>query len=365
MNKLAVNGSFLVKSVTGVQRYARELIKALSEIGFKNLIILAPKSIQKSSIYGYPILRDSISWRSYYGLWEQLRLPFLMKQANASYLWSPSNLGPIAVNKHIVTLHDAAVFAGPEWFSWKFVMFYRFFLPRIGKRAKMILTVSNFSRDELIKYGIASSEKLKVIHNGIDHVNISTCTGAGEKEKFVLAVGSRDPRKNITRVIEAWTHIPPNVKEGRILFVVGGSFRAFADEKIVGIPEDVKQLGYVDDKKLFGLYKSAEFFIYPSLYEGFGLPPLEAMKANLPVLVSKIGPLVEICGNAALYCDPYSVEDIKSKIEMLLKDVNLRNILSTRGKEVAQRFTWTKAAMQFADAYHRLIQNDLQERAEK
>ena len=345
--RVAVNGSFLRQHITGVQRYASELIKALRELGIEDLVVLAPNGYPEERFFGYRVVRDSLPWHRHMWLWEQVRLPYLMRKSGAKLLWSPCNTGPLGVRRQVVTVHDAAVCANPAWFSRSLGTLSRLVLPVLCRIVINVLTVSEFSRDELTKYRIASKQKVFVIPEGVGNEFSATRplrVDGRASERFVLCVGSRDPRKNVLRLIQAWQLIDENMREGTKLIVAGGKARMFAEETFGEIPESVKFVGYVSDNELIDLYRQAEFFVYPSLYEGFGLPPLEAMASGTPVIASDVASLPEVVADAALLVNPYDIVGMARDMQMLLSNAPLRTELRKRGYNRAKEFTWPRTA---------------------
>ena len=265
----------------------------------------------------------------------------------------------------VLTLHDASVFAGPEWFSPWFRYYYRFLLPMVARRAHGVVTVSKFSREEIGRHGIAHRrENIQVIYNGIspfflinDQPKEEDCTPP-EGKKFVLGVGS-DPRKNLRGLLQAWAKLPVAVKQGRVLAIAGKKYQAFQDEEL-NPAADVSFLGYVSNQQLLSLYSRAEAFVYPSFYEGFGLPPLEAMACGTPTLVSQTASLPEVCGDAVIYCNPYDSADIANKLTQILCNQSLIRELRRKGPERARLFTWEKAAQQLGYVFENILANKFQ-----
>jgi glycosyltransferase involved in cell wall biosynthesis len=260
-----------------------------------------------------------------------------------------------------VTLHDAAIFAGPEWFSPGFGLYYRLLIPLVGRVANKIITVSQFSRQEMVKYGMVRKlDNIEVIYNGLTPLRekrkgATKSLGQLQGKNYVLSLNSRDPRKNLSRLLAAWNKIPENIKNERVLALAGKADKVFSTEEIPTIPQGVLFLGYVPDDQLFDLYSGADAFVFPSIYEGFGLPPLEAMSCGTPVLVSNVSALPEICGNAAIYCDPFNVDDIAEKLERLLADKHSAIELTQRGLDRAKIFSWNKSAQELSDIFESLI----------
>jgi glycosyltransferase involved in cell wall biosynthesis len=361
-----INGLFLTETLRGVQRYATEMVRALSRLKHRyRILVVAPRGRLLQTLPD--VVQDTFPLTG--AAWEQLRLPFLAKKLNASLLYCPCNRAPLFETNIplILTIHDAAVFSGPEWFTKSFQLLYHNYFPRIGKISSRVITCSNFAKRDLLKYGIASEEKLRVIYEGSDHMNGHSMFKKNNGDhhlknfplngkRYVLNLGSRDPRKNVKLLCDAWKSIPEEVKQGRILAIAGGKFfNNFADEKISNLPDDVIFIGYVLEEHLSHLYNHADFFVFPSLYEGFGLPPLEAMACGTPVLASHSASLPEVCGGAALYCDPRNIHEITNKLTQIITDRSLKEDLRQKGLERAKSFTWEKAAQQLLTVFEEVI----------
>jgi len=340
-----INGRFLLQPVTGVQRYAREIIKALSQIApaYLKFIIAVPIRCVIDNPPDIEILYDNSILPT--SLWQQIRLPLLMKKTGADLLWSPCNIGPISVRDHIVTIHDASVFAEPSWFSFRFRIYYRLLLPILGHKARHVITVSEFSKKELIRHGIVKEENISVIKAGVSRA-FKPINQKPLNFPYILTVGSRDPRKNVSRLIKAWNRLSPEVKKNRKLIIIGMNAKAFSDEGL-RLPPDAELIEYMFDKDLSMYYSGADLFIFPSLYEGFGLPPIEAMACGCPVIVSNVASLPEVCGDAAYYVDPYSIENIAEGIERLCIDDNLRDELIKKGVERVRLYNWKESAKEY------------------
>lgn len=344
---IAVNGRFLLQPITGVQRYAYELLKALARLSpasFELLCVIPPGG-KAQNIKGLRFLvDDGHSLPS--PLWQQFRLPYLARRAGAGMIWSPSNIGPVFPGmRQIVTVFDGAVYAGPAWFDWKFRLYYRAVLDTYKSNAEAILTCSEFSRSELEKYLGIPRMKIFVAYGAVAPSFGVDKGSSPVSGRYVLSLGSRDPRKNVAALISAWGQIPAAAKNGRRLIVAGGSHATFSSEKLKGYFEDVLFPGYIKDEDLPALYSHADCFVYPSLYEGFGLPPLEAMACGCPVVVSDRGSLPEVCGDAALYVDPTNPSAIASAIVSVLTDNRLRECMVLKGHENARRFNWEISAL--------------------
>jgi len=280
-------------------------------------------------------------------LWEQLYLP---AQLQNQLLWSPGNTGPLGVSRQVLTVHDIASLDHPEWFERKFALWYAALLPRLIRKVRAIITVSHFSKDRIVRLTRVKPEHVHVIYNGVDRrfrpVDSKTVTRLrsdfGLNSPYLLFVGSLEPRKNLKMLFEAWQL---GGFDGATLAVVGASGHLFQRLQFDPIPDGVRLLGRVEDEVLPALYSGAAGFVYPSIYEGFGLPPVEAMACGCLIAVSDIPAHREVCGGTAIYFDPFSPEDIAKKLESLLRlDSALRAALVEQGLARAALYSWENAS---------------------
>jgi len=346
-----INGRFLTQPITGVQRYAVESVKALDNLLNRGEIdcgkfayrILVPS---KGLLHKLDLQRIAVNRVGYLRghFWEQVELPF---HASNGLLLNLCNAAPMAIRNQVVTIHDAAVFEFPDAYSFAFRTWYRFMLKRLGKVAAKIVTVSEFSKRELIRYCRMDESKISVVHEGAEHIltvgpqdHILEKFGLSDR-RYILAVSSLNPNKNFNSVVKA-IDLLKNVDYD---FVIAGGVNpsVFSGTQVCS-SKSVKFAGYVSDAELRTLYDHADCFVYPSFYEGFGLPPLEAMACGCPVIVSNQASLPEVCGDAAIFCDPYNPEDIAEKIRLVITDEALRERLREKGLEHAKRFTWERCA---------------------
>lgn len=340
---IQVNGRFTGQRVTGVQCYAREIIEYFPNEEFK---LLSPISSWSSGIKGH--------------LWEQLALPGRL--SNDDLLWSPGNVGPLSVNNQVVTIHDLSTIEHPEWFSASFAKWYSWILPKLVHRVRHIITESEFTRGRLVDLLGVPNNKISVIANGVannfkpESVEVIQHLRAKYNlpEKYILYVGSLEPRKNLQRLFAAWQLL--NKSDNRThLVVVGATGHVFTqDSSIDTYIDKVDYLGYVDAMDLPGIYSGAEIFVYPSLYEGFGLPLLEAMACGTAVITSDLAPLNDVAGDCAILVDPNSEQALSEAIEYLLNNKDIRMELSNKGIQHAARFDWENAASETWSLLERL-----------
>ncbi len=272
---------------------------------------------------------------------------------NIDVFFSPTHYLPIfAPRKSVVSILDISYIYFPKLFKRKDLFQLKRWTAYSARHAKKILTISESSKNDIINEYHQRAEKIEVVYPGMNtKLTKSGFLDMNElkdkfsiNKKYILFVGTLQPRKNITRLIEAFSKIDDDVK----LVIVGKKGWQFdeiieAPEKY-GIKEKVIFLNNVGDDDLPSLYKNAEFFILPSLYEGFGLPVLEAMSYGTAVITSNISSLPEVGGDAALYVNPNDANDIALKIKKLLEDEGLRRELVAKGKKQVESFSWEKSA---------------------
>ncbi|WP_029904135.1 glycosyltransferase family 1 protein [Prevotella sp. 10(H)] len=341
-----VNGRYLTQKATGVHRYAFEICNKLHEMGV-DFHVAIPQEIHPDYKFSFKTVKCG-SLKTH--LWEQISLPHYLKTIGNPLLISFTGCGPLNYNNQIMTIHDVSHERYPDWFSKNYYRFYHFMMPRIGKKAHAVLTVSVFSKSEIIDTLGIEADKIHVIHSNVPFHDkpsreeiLSFQPDAGA-ERYIIAVSSMDPRKNFIRLAKAFG----NVKDKSVkLYIIGMSFKAFSTpdlEKLTG--ENIHLPGYIPDDQLQKMYQNALLSVYPSLYEGFGLPPLESMTYGCPAICSDIPALREVSGDAALYLDPYDVDDITAKINQLLNDDSLRKDLRLKGLEQIKKYSWDKSAAQ-------------------
>ena len=349
MKTLLVSGKFLSQSMTGVQRYAAGIVagwdKGLHDGWIDRsrfaIRIIAPHTLLQPSIYEYiPVERCVTDGR----LWEQVELPW---RTRGGLLFSPYAAAPLFKIRHAVTIHDAASAASSDQYSWAFRIYCYVVFRALGVTCNPIFTVSDFSRHELQRYFSIDSDKIKVVSPGCDHLlrteaDASILARAGLMPgRFILGVSSLSKVKNFEGLAKAWEMLErPDVQ----LVIAGRSHDALFRSASENIGHNVIRLGYVTDAQLRCLYENAALFAYPSFYEGFGIPPLEAMSCGCPVVVARQPALQESCSDAALYCDPADVADIARQLRRILDDPQLAERLRELGHIRAAEFTAARSA---------------------
>jgi glycosyltransferase involved in cell wall biosynthesis len=346
------NGKFLSSRATGVHRVASEFVRGIDEIlsegastpsgnSEEDWLLMCPRDATAS----LPLCR--IQRRGVGVLtkqaWEQIEAPWYV---DGRLLVSLCNMAPLLTRGSVTLIHDAHVFVTPQSGSLAFNAWYRFALPRIGRAAARIVTVSDYSLEQLVHYGVAPRSKITVIRNGADHLLRATSDNdvlrhlGLTSRGYVLAVANSQEHKNVQTLFRAFDALQAH---GIGLVVVGPDDRAAFDRKGWAAPPAVVFAGYRSDPELRALYEQALCLAFPSTTEGCGLPPLEAMTLSCPVLTTRCGALEETCGDAAIYLDPFD-PSAWADAAVRLADASQRLELVEKGRRHAAQFRWRDSA---------------------
>lgn len=345
--------------VTGNETYVTNLVKTLAQIDSENnyLLYLSPLAqkvsfLPKQKNFHQVVLKTTNRWS---------RLSIAMPMA----LWKqPIDLlhvqyvTPLFVPcPYVVTIHDISYIHVPHQLRAHTRWLLNQLFPFVARRAVRVITGSNQTKTDLIKYFGLNADKVVVTPYGVDPCFrpitdkqrfVEVKTKYGIDNEFILYVGNLQPRKNLVRLFLAFERLKIKRKINEKLVIVGKKAWLYQDifktYEQLKAKEEIIFTGYVPTEEIPVLYSAARIFVYPSLYEGFGLPPLEAMACGVPVLTSLVSSLPEVVGDSALLVDPYSVEEIANGIERLLSDEKLRLSLREKGLRKASTFSWRRTA---------------------
>jgi len=354
-NKIFVNSRFLTQKITGAQRFAIEISRQLKRLEPERFIFVAPKNIIHINLAKE--LRAEVIGVNTGHIWEQIDLPLYLKNRRVFLLLNLLNTAPLFYKNKIITIMDLSWKHFPKAVSKKFYFWYKFLIPKIAKESKHIFTISQFSKNDI-------SNELNIKENIITNISCAFSEdfkNIGVKRgRQILSVASLQPYKNIDGIIQAFISLKEKGRfaEYKLILVGGYNENVFRKIKIFNVIKsrsDIVLTGYIDDEKLIELYNKSSLFVLTSLFEGFGLPPLEAMACGCPVVVSNVASLPEVCGDAAYYVNPYDINDIANGIDKVLTDENLRRDLIEKGFENVKRFSWEKSAKQMIKVFNEVL----------
>ena len=346
IRQICINARFLTQKMTGVQRFASEISKELRKLYSKEeLIFVCPYNI----IHG-ELAKDlgaRIIGMHTGHLWEQIDLPLYLKKSGKPLLLNFCSTAPILYFNKISTLHDITFIRFPKTFSWKFRLFYRIMTPLICESSKHILTVSEFSKGELSKYYRLPLNNISVIYNAVSSLFTSK-NKSNVTDRYILAVSSLKENKNFITIIETFLMLQKDIPEIKLYLI--GDLHSNNFNSMSGLLNTIREnkkilcIGRVDDKSLIEYYNNAIAFVFPSLYEGFGIPPLEAQACGCPVVSSISSSLPEILKDSALFNEPKDTNGFVNSLKEIICDNRLRECLIEKGHMNVKRFSWKKSA---------------------
>ena len=351
----------------GVHQYIHHLLRHLGQADgrLRYTVLLGegvlPPDIALASLRSrWPTSRAAVRV-----LWEQLVQPWTLRRIGAHLVHGPAFVGPLlAPCPVVITIHDLSFIRFPTLFRPANRLYLAVLTRLSARRARRLIAVSAHAAAETTRLLGIPSERIDVVYHGVDpafHPLLADEVAVfrqrrGLPERFVLCVGTLEPRKNQTRLVEAFARI----HDGQVKLVLVGGKGWLYDElftrvEALGLSKEIIFPGYVMNDELPLWYNAATILAYPSLYEGFGMPVLEAQACGTPVLTSNVSSLPEAAGDAASMVDPYDVEALAAELDRLLTDKPLRHELRKRGLAHASQFTWPLMAQETADVYRRAL----------
>ncbi|MDI6827157.1 MAG: glycosyltransferase family 1 protein [Armatimonadota bacterium] len=351
----------------GISRYIRGLVDAFATYRNNHEIHIFLKGLESKEFPNNLYIHRSCGSTSNPMLrisWEQTILPLLIKKLGLDIIHSPAYVLPTACPcKSVVTVLDLSFIRFAQYFPLFQWCYLNYFTRRSVRKADAVITISEHSKQEIIKLLHVPENKVFVTHLGVNPSfrpvsaaeKARVCEQYGIIENTVLFVGTLEPRKNILSLIAAFDIVHKAFNQRCSLILVGGKGwfyqELFEFTRQLGIGDSVRFLGYVPMEDLPALYGASAVFVYPSFYEGFGLPPLEAMACGTPVITSNTSSLPEVVGDAGIMVDPHDVEALANAILQVLGDSDLRQEMSARGIERAKLFSWQETARRTLNVY--------------
>jgi glycosyltransferase involved in cell wall biosynthesis len=372
--KIGIITDFIDGKHGGIGVYAHNLIKKLNEIDFNNQYYLIHYLSIEMPIYNaneeIPIKKYSLPKGSG-ALWRYICTPLKLKSMDKlDIVHDPFEIGPMSFNmpfKKVITVHDLTPILFPHTFSIASVLLHKILLKRTLYGADKIITDSKSTKNDLINYFEISDEKIKVIPLGVDEKFkpmdpekvVEFKINHNLDFPFLLYVGTLEPRKNIPTLIKAFSKLKSRnlnyklVIAGKKGWKYNTIFNTIDD---LNLQNDVVFTGYISDDDLPLLYNAADVFVYPSIYEGFGLPPLEAMACGTPVITSNTSSLPEVVGDAGILLDPMDIDGFANLIYAILFDEELRLTIVKKGLERSKMFNWGKCARETLSVYENIFE---------
>ncbi|MDD2797538.1 MAG: glycosyltransferase family 1 protein [Bacteroidales bacterium] len=336
--RIIVNARFLTQEITGVQRFAIEISLRLRQRFDENtLIFFAPHNILHNTISEE--LKAVIVGKKTGHLWEQCELPFHLKTTDL--LVNFCNTAPIFHTRKIVTIHDLAFLENKTWHKKRFRLFYKLLIPIIIKTSIRFFTVSNTMKKELTKYYSLQNKKINILYNATSLPLILTPKKNDKTERYILFVGSQDPRKNLETLIKSFDYVADKQLK---LKIIGGKSKSFKTVNLEAFDNRIEFLGRQSDIELQILYRNAVAFIYPSFYEGFGIPILEALSNYCPVLASDIPVFREIYSNTLSYFNPHDKFSIAQSINKIILEDGLNIKQKKAIHKLLTIYSWDRSA---------------------
>lgn len=342
--KLVVNARFLTQRLTGVQRFATEISLSLQRLLGDEVKFVSPKNALNSDISSQLKVETVGAFSGY--LWEQIELPHYLHTIGNPPLLNLCNMAPVAYSNNYVTVHDILWVKYPQLYSKLFTAVYNWLIPTLCRRAKKVFTVSENSKRDLISYANMPSSHFAVIYNAVADEFKPVADEALRGERYFLAVSSMKANKNFPMVLASFSKLQSSLPDAK-LYIIGDlkdkNFTSVNLSEYTGNP-NIKFLGRVTDEQLISYYSNAIAFIFPSYYEGFGIPVLEAQACGCPVVSSSSSSLPEVLQESALMAAPDDCDGFVSSMHNIAVDDSLRNQLISAGNKNIMRFSWDESA---------------------
>lgn len=350
-----VNALYLIPGgVGGTEIYLRELLAALARLDSENRYTVfgnretGADLTPRAANFRWAPQPVCARFRPARLLYEQCVLPLVARRRRLDVLFNPGFTAPAVCPCPSVTVfHDLQHQRHPEHFRWFDLPFWRFFLWVSARRSRLLLADSEATRRDLLRFYRLPAERVRTVPLGVEAAFFELGARRGEPEPFLLCVSTLHPHKNLERLVRVFGRLRDRRPEMKLVLTGMRGFHTRPLEALVtrlGLEQSVRLTGWIPRQELHDLYRLASAFVYPSTFEGFGLPVLEALAAGIPTACSNIEPLAELAGEAALLFDPADEEAMLAALEGLLSDGDLRARLAREGPRRAAQFPWSRTA---------------------
>ncbi|MER3464766.1 MAG: glycosyltransferase family 1 protein [Chitinophagaceae bacterium] len=359
---IAVNTRFLIKDkLEGYGYFVHETFRRITEQHPEHqFYFLFDRPYDQSFVFSKNVIpivvppqaRHPLLWK----FWFDVKLPLVLRKIKADVFVSPDGFATLTTKvPQCIVVHDLGFLHHSETYKKSHVLFYKQYTRSFLRKAKAVATVSQFSKKDIIKNYKTPADKINVVYSAAKDIFRPLTTDEKqaikdqytEGKEYFIYVGAIQPRKNIINLLKGFSFFKKRQKSNMKLVLAGRVWKGdnFLEQlNAYKYKNDVVLMDYVEESLLTQLVSSAYALVYPSLFEGFGVPPLEAMKCGIPPITSRGTAMEEICGNAALYFDPTIADDIGKKLMLLYKDETLRNKLIENGKSIVTQYSWQRTA---------------------
>lgn len=360
---IGVNGAVLGAKRHGISRYVHQLLRHLPQVDDGKFEFSVFTDAETGTIGGVRSVDIGVSGTLSRILWDTARFPRLAKSAEVDAIHSPDK-GPFFKTDvpMVATIHDLLPYLYPEERDLTNRKYWQLSLKRQAMLSDVIITVSQSTKEDVLDLFDIEADKIHVTPLGTDFSPPDETAIGDVREKFeiqhskfsVLYVGNYNDRKNVDRIVKACRSASKDIQDIQLLLAGSNPPRSELSEIAGDFQSDIEFLGYVPDKDLQALYGAADLFVYPSSYEGFGLPVLEAMACGTPVVTSNTSSLPEVVGEAGLKVDPAKTGEIRAAVKRVYSNHDLQEELRSKGLERAEMNTWEQTARETINAYEKL-----------
>lgn len=366
--KIGIDARSLIGYKSGIGQYLQQILNVWANDNRNEYYLFSPRDFELTE--EIKSMKKVVSYGRVNSLWMQYAIPLLLDKYKIDLFWGPNYSIPLFYpyqTKTVITIHDMVSFVYPETLPIKTVTHNRYGLPLYINQADRIITESESTKKDIIKFLNYPSSQIEITLLGVNQRFYQKVNNINEELlklninfPYILCVGTIEPRKNISGVITTYLRLLEHYSFDHRLVIVGAKGWKYSTifeliDKNPILKERVYFLGYVPEEDLPVLYQGSSLFVYPSFYEGFGLPPLEAMASGIPVIASKVSSMPEVIGQSGLLVNPHSIEELSNAMKKVLSDKEIAVSLSTSGNERARKFTWERTARQTLNVFEHVM----------